>query len=151
MMRWGVLFCVSGLDVDAVVLFDFAHDEGGFDGGEALDLTQFVEHELLVLLHVGGAHLQQVVVVARRVVALRDLRNPHHASGEGVGNLVVDLLQLHLAEHLQAQVQLVGIEQRHVLLDVAEPLQPLLSLEDGCGRQVDGVGQFLGCQLRVLL
>ena len=44
-------------EVDAVVLLHFAHDEGAFYGAQVLYLAQFVEHKLLVLLHVARANL----------------------------------------------------------------------------------------------
>ena len=43
--------------VDAVVLLHFAHDEGAFDGADGVDVAEFVEYELLVLLHVACAYL----------------------------------------------------------------------------------------------
>lgn len=40
---------------------------------EAVDGSQHVERELLIVFHVGGVYFQQIVVVARDVVALGDL------------------------------------------------------------------------------
>ena len=51
-------FLLSAISqVDAIVLFYLAHDEGAFDGRETLYLAKFVEDKLLVLLHIAGAYL----------------------------------------------------------------------------------------------
>ena len=49
---------IAGSDIDAVTLLHLAHHEGALNGGETLNLAQFVEHELLILLHIACAYLQ---------------------------------------------------------------------------------------------
>ena len=49
-------YCII-LNVNAVVLFDFAHDEGALDGADVLDVAKFVENKLLILLHIARAYL----------------------------------------------------------------------------------------------
>ena len=44
------------LYINAVVLFDFAHYEGALNGADIVDVAQFVEHKLLILLHVACAY-----------------------------------------------------------------------------------------------
>ena len=46
----------SFLYINAVVLFDFAHYEGALNGTDIVDVAQFVEHKLLILLHVACAY-----------------------------------------------------------------------------------------------
>ena len=38
-------------------MLHLAHDEGALNGCQALYLAQFVEHKLLILLHVASANL----------------------------------------------------------------------------------------------
>ena len=139
------------LNVDAVFLFHFAHDEGALDGANVVDVAEFGEHELLVLLHVAGAHLKQVVVGTAGVVALGHLWDALDAAHKAVGNLVVDLFQLHFAEHQQPQAQLLGVEDGHIFLDIAFALKPFLAFKHWGGGEVNGVGQLLGGELCVVL
>ena len=44
-------------DIDTIVLLDLAHDEGALDGTDVVDVTQFVEYKLLIMLHVLRAYL----------------------------------------------------------------------------------------------
>ena len=64
---------------------------------------------------------------------------------------MVDLLELYLAEHLQALVQLVGVEHGYIFLNIALTLEPLLPFEHGGRGQVYGLGQLLGGQFCILL
>ena len=64
---------------------------------------------------------------------------------------MVNLLQLHLAEHQQPPAQLFRVENCYILFDIAPLFQPLLSFKDGCRGQMHSVGQLFGGQFRVLL
>ena len=59
-------------------MFHLVHDESAHERPEAVDGSQHVERELLIVFHVGGVYFQQIVVVARDVVALGDLGNSAH-------------------------------------------------------------------------
>ena len=48
-------YCII-LNVNAVVLFYFAHDEGALDGADVLDIAKFVENKLLILFHIARAY-----------------------------------------------------------------------------------------------
>ena len=127
------------------------HGKGAFDGGHAFDAPQGVEQKLLIVLHVVGMDFQQVVEVARDVVAFSHLRHLHDALREVVGNVSVELAELHLAKHYEALVELVGIHHRDVALDEALALQSAPALEHGSGREVDLRGQFLVGQAGIVL
>ena len=73
------------LDVDAVGLLDFFHHESAFHRVEALDVAQHVEQELLVGFHIGGIDLEQIVEMARNVVALSHFGYLEHHRGESRG------------------------------------------------------------------
>ena len=137
--------------MDPVVLLDFAHDEGTLDGANTLDVAKLGEDEILILLHVAGTDLQQVIVSSGGIVALSDLWNAHDTAGEGFGYFAVDLLELYLTEYLQALAQLFSIKDGYIFLDIALTFKPLLPLKNGCGGQVNGFGQFLGGQFGILL
>ena len=142
---------VQVLNVNAVGLLHLADDKSTLDGADTLDGPQFVENELLVALHVLHPHFQQVVIAAAGVVALGHLGYALYAVVERLGNLAVDLLQPYLTKHKQPLPQLLGVEHGNVFLDVPPAFQPLLPLEDGSRRQMDGIGQFLGRQLCIFL
>ena len=56
----GKRFC--NLKLQRVFLLDFAHYKGALNRCHILDNAQFVEHKLLILFHIGGAHLEQIIV-----------------------------------------------------------------------------------------
>lgn len=78
-------------DAEAAVLFDFAHDEGAFDGGDVGDVAEVLHDELLVVSHVAGADFEQVVVGAAGVEAFGDFGQSLDAAGEVVVQFAVHL------------------------------------------------------------
>ena len=52
------------LQMQAVILLDLIHYERALDGAEAFYLPQYVDKEMVVVFHVGGVNLQQVVELA---------------------------------------------------------------------------------------
>ena len=134
-----------------MTLLYFTHHEGALDGAYALYLAQFRKHELLILLHVAGSYAQKVVVVARRIVALRYLRQSQYVPREFVGDLVVDVQELHLAEYQQLLAELFGVEHRHIFLYIAQTFEPFLSLKHRRGGQVHLLGKLFGGQFCVAL
>lgn len=132
-------------------MFDFVHDEGAFHGAEAVDGTEFVEQNLLILGDVADVDLEEVVEVARDVVALGDLGDFGDATDEVEGYVVVHPGEFDTAEDYEGAVELSSIEDGDVLLDDALPLQSFQAFEDGRGGQVNGVCQLFGGELGVAL
>ena len=94
---------------------------------------------------------QEIVALARDVVALCHFGYVGYRGGKLRGNLVADALHLHGAEDEETLVEFLGIEHGNVAVDDALALQPLHSLEHGRRTQVDLRGQFLDCQVGVRL
>lgn len=138
-------------DVQSAILFHFAHDEGALDRGDVGDVAQVLHDELLIMVHVVGAHLEQVVVGAAGVETFGDLGQTLDAAGEVVVQFAVHLSEFHLAEHREAQPQALGIEYGGIAADVALAFEPALTLKHRRGGQMDGVGEFLCRQFCVLL
>ena len=107
------------LYMDAIRMLDLVHHEGALQGAQALDRPQYIEDELLIILHVGRMDLEQVVVVAGDVVAFRHLGDLLDHIRKRVGNLPVDPLELHITEDDEPLVELLGIQNGYVFLDVA--------------------------------
>ena len=130
------------LYMDAIRMLDLVHHEGALQGAQALDRPQYIEDELLIILHVGRMDLEQVVVVAGDVVAFRHLGDLLDHIRKRVGNLPVDPLELHVAEDDEPLVELLGIQNGYVFLDVALILQPFQPFEHRRGGEAD-----TGCEL----
>ena len=88
------------------LVFDLFHDESAFQRTEHGQLAQYVENELLIVLHAGRVHFEQVVVVTRDVVAFRHFRNVEDGFAELLGHFLVDGRQLDAAKDDEALVQL---------------------------------------------
>ena len=146
--RVGGVLC---LDAETTVLLDLAHDEGALDGGDVGDVAEVVEDELLVVLHVAGAYLEQIVVGAAGVVALDDLRQTLDAPREVVRQFAVDLLEFHFAENEEAETETLGIQNGCIAAYVALAFEPSLAFKHGGGGEIYGIGQFFGTQFCILL
>ena len=136
---------------ELVGVLDLAEDEEGVEGADAVEVAKDAEHELLVGLHVGDVDLEHEVVVAADVVALHNLGYVLHGLHDAMGVLVAVLLHAEVAEGDEAAVDLLCVEHRHVLTDVALALEALHPLEGGCGREVNLCGQLLVGQPRIVL
>lgn len=117
-------------DVDAVVVLYLVHHKRALQRTQAVDGSQHIENELLIVFHVRCMNLEQVVIAARDIVAFRHLRNVADDAREFVGYLLVEPAELHAAEHHEAPVELVSIEHRDVFSDVAVALQPFEAFKD---------------------
>ena len=135
----------------AMRVLGLVDDEDAVQASDAVDLAQGVEHELLVALHILCIHLDEEVVIAAGVIALRNLVNALHHVHEFLDQPLRVLLQPDVAQHHDAVPHPVRVDDRHVPLDVTFPLQPLLPLEDRRRREVDTCSQFLHRQMGVLL
>ena len=60
--------------MDAILVFDLIHHESASQRAQAIDRSQHVQDKFLIVLHIGSVYLEQIVIVAGYVIALRDLR-----------------------------------------------------------------------------
>ena len=61
--------------MDAILVFDLIHHESASQRAQAIDRSQHVQDKFLIVLHIGSVYLEQIVIVAGYVIALRDLRD----------------------------------------------------------------------------
>ena len=96
-------------------------------------------------------YFQQIVVVARDVVALGDLGNSAHDARKFGGDVAVEAPELYAAKDDEAAVELLGVEHGDVFADIAFVVEPLEPFEYGRGREMHTCGELLGRQAGVLL
>ena len=118
---------------------------------DAVDISQGIEHEVLIILHVPGIHLDLEIVITGGVVAFRYLVDGLHGIHELLNQVVGVLLQSDIAEHNHVVSHLVVIYYRSISLDVSLTLQSLLSLEGGRRGEVYSCGKLLHGESGVLL
>lgn len=106
MMR---LFDKAPIHRDAVGILDFSYHDDAVKATDAVDVAQGVEHEVLVVLHVVGIHLDLEIVIASGVVAFRNLVYLLHGVHKLLYQVVGVLLQSDVAEHNDVVTQLVMI------------------------------------------
>ena len=127
-----VAFCLLRLAYGhAMCVFGLVDDEDAVKATYALDAAEGVLHELLIVLHVFGVDLDEEVVVAAGVEALRDLVDALHGVHKLLDEFLGVLLKLDVAQDEDAVAHFFGIDNGHVALDVAFALQSLLTLEGG--------------------
>ena len=110
-------------------VLDFADDDDTVQASDAVDVTQGVEHEVLVVLHVVGIHFDLEVIVASGVVAFGYLVDVLHGVHKLLDEFVGMLLQSNVAEYDDVVSHLVMIHDGSISQDIALPLQAFLSLE----------------------
>ena len=132
-------------------ILDFTYHDDAVQTSYAVDVSQRVEHEVLIGFHVAGIYLNLEVIIAGGVVALRYLVDGLHGIHELLNQVVGMLLQSDIAEHDDVVAHLVMIHYRPISLDVSLSLQPLLPLEGGRRGEVDSCGKFLHGESGVLL
>ena len=94
---------------------------------------------------------QSEVEIPRCVVAFGHFGYFLYTVLEVIGNLAVHVLQFHMAEHHETHVQLVGVDDGGVFLDVTLPLKPFQTLKNGGCAQVHLLCQLTGGQFGVFL
>ena len=124
-------------------ILDFANYDDAVKASDAVDISQGVEHEVLIILHIPGIHLDLEVVIAGGVVAFRYLVDGLHGVHELLNQIMGVLLQSDIAEHNHVVSHLVMIHYRSISLDVSLTLQSLLSVEGGRRGEVYSCGKFL--------
>ena len=110
---------------------------------DAVDISQGIEHEVLIILHVPGIHLDLEVVITGGVVAFRYLVDGLHGIHELLNQVMGMLLEPDIAEHDYVVPQLVMVYDGSISLDVSLAFQPLLPLEGGRRGEVYSCGKFL--------
>lgn len=132
-------------------ILDFANYDDAMETSDAVDISQGVEHEVLIGFHVAGIHLDLEVVIAGGVVAFRYLVDGLHGIHELLNQIMGVLFQSDITEHNHVVSHLVMIHYRSISLDVSLTLQSLLSFEGGRRGEVYSCGKFLDGESRVLL
>ena len=90
-------------------ILDFSYHDDAVKATDAVDVTQGVEHEVLIVLHVVGIYLDLEVIVASGVVAFRNLVYLLHGVHKLLYQVVGVLLQSDVAEYDDVVSQLVVI------------------------------------------
>ena len=80
-------------------ILDFSNHDDAVQTSDAVDVSQGVEHEILIILHVAGIHLNLEIVITGGIVALRYLVDGLHGIHELLNQIVGVLLQSDIAEH----------------------------------------------------
>ena len=124
------------------IALDLFHHGVGPGLAHARKRQQALAEEPAIGRHVGDAGFDQIVEAAGDHVALQHFRRRLHGFREPLENVGCGLVEHHLDEHQQAQVQPVWIEPGAIALDKAVALQPLQPLADRGRRQPDPLGQF---------
>ena len=132
-------------------ILDFANYDDAMETSDAVDISQGVEHEVLIGFHVAGIHLDLEIVIAGGVVALRYLVDGLHGIHELLNQVMGMLLEPYIAEHDYVVPQLVMVYDGSISLDVSLAFQPLLPLEGGRRGEVDSCSKFLYGESGVLL
>ena len=132
-------------------ILDFTYHDDAVQTSYAVDVSQRVEHKVLIGFHVAGIYLNLEVIIASGVVALRYLVDGLHGIHELLNQVVGMLFQSDIAEHDDVVAHLVMVYDGPVSLDVSLSLQPLLPFEGGRRGEVDSCGKFLHGESGVLL
>ena len=110
-------------------ILDFSNHDDAVQTSYAVDVSQGVEHEVLIGFHVAGIYLDLEVIITGGVVALRYLVDGLHGIHELLNQVMGMLLEPDIAEHNYVVSQLVMIHDCSVSLDVSLSLQSLLPLK----------------------
>lgn len=132
-------------------MLDFADYNHTVQATDAVYVAERVEHEVLIVLHVVGIHLDKEVIIARSVVALRDLVDALHPIHKLLYQVVGVLLEPDVAKRDDIVAHFARIYLRRIARDEPFALQTLLPFKRGRGRKMHPFGQFLDRQVGVLL
>ena len=132
-------------------ILDFTNHDDTVQTSYAVDVSQGVEHEVLIGFHVAGIYLDLEVIIAGGVVALRYLVDGLHGIHELLNQVMGVLLEPDIAEHDYVVPQLVMVYDGSVSLDVSLSLQSLLPLKGRRRGEVYSCSKFLHGESGVLL
>ena len=102
------------LQIQGVGVLDLVHHEGRENGADGVDVSQDIDDELIVVLHIGSLDFQEIIVLPGYVVTFRHLRDVFDHGNEIPGHGTAHLLQLHGAEYREAPSQLFRIQHGHI-------------------------------------
>ena len=132
-------------------ILDFTYHDDAVQTSYAVDVSQGVEHEVLIGFHVAGIYLDLEVIITGGVVAFRYLVDGLHGIHELLNQVMGMLLEPDIAEHDYVVPQLVMVYDGSVSLDVSLAFQSLLSFEGGRRGEVYSCSKFLHGESGVLL
>ena len=132
-------------------ILDFTYHDDAVQTSDAVDVSQGVEHEVLVGFHIAGIYLDLEIVITGGVVAFRYLVDGLHGIHELLNQIVGVLLEPDIAEHDYVVPQLVMVYDGSISLDVSLAFQPLLPLEGWRRGEVYSCSKFLHGESGVLL
>ncbi len=132
-------------------ILDFTYHDDAVQTSYAVDVSQGVEHEVLIGFHVAGIYLDLEIVITGGVVAFRYLVDGLHGIHELLNQVMGMLLEPDIAEHDYVVPQLVMVYNGSISLDVSLTFQPLLPLEGGRRGEVYSCSKFLHGESGVLL
>ena len=132
-------------------ILDFTNHDDTVQASDAFDISQRVEHEVLIGFHIAGIYLDLEVIIAGGVVALRYLVDGLHGIHELLNQIMGVLLEPDITEHDYVVSHLVMVYDGSISLDVSLAFQPLLPLEGGRRGEVDSCSKFLYGESGVLL
>ena len=112
-------------------ILDFTNHDDTVQASDAFDISQRVEHEVLIGFHIAGIYLDLEVIIAGGVVALRYLVDGLHGIHELLNQIMGVLLEPDITEHNYVVSHLVMVYDGSISLDVSLTLQSLLTLEGG--------------------
>ena len=124
-------------------ILDFTNHDDTVQASDTFDISQRVEHEVLIGFHIAGIYLDLEVIIAGGVVALRYLVDGLHGIHELLNQIMGVLLEPDITEHDYVVSHLVMVYDGSISLDVSLAFQPLLSLEGGRRGEVYSCGKFL--------
>ena len=100
-------------------ILDFTNHDDAVQTSYAVDVSQRVEHEVLIGFHVAGIYLDLEVIIAGGVVAFRYLVDGLHGIHKLLNQVMGMLLQSDIAEHNHVVTHLVMVYDGSVSLDVS--------------------------------
>ena len=100
-------------------ILDFTNHDNAVQTSYAVDVSQGVEHEVLIGFHVAGIYLDLEVIITGGVVAFRYLVDGLHGIHELLNQVMGVLLEPDIAEHNHVVTHLVMIYNRSISLDVS--------------------------------
>ena len=138
-------------DGNPVSVLHLFHHKDAVEIAYAVDVAEFLAHELLIRLHVPCLYLQGEVVFAAGVIAFRYLINVLDGSHEIVHKHLGMVFKAHVAQNGDAVVCLFGIEYGMIALYEALTFQTLLAVKSGGSGEIHLHGKLFHGEGTVLL
>ena len=111
-------------------VLDLADDEDAVEGADAVEVSESPEDKLLIMTHVAGIYLEQVVIISGGIEALHHFFKTGNHGCELTAEFLAVMFQTNITEDHDAVAGLDGIYDRDIFLDIAFPLQSFLAFEN---------------------